>query len=406
MKIRTLTFSFDPSQQPLENTLDTLAKTAQTISSELNATGYEVETLRLATSPFIQAGKPCNLKSLMMYAQAIDQAAMTRGFNYVSLGPALPEEICSFDLVTEILAATQTIFLTGLMTTTQAQISQPAVHACAEIIQRCASITPDGFTNLRFAALGNVPAGAPFFPAAYHAAGTSPACGLGMETAADIIRVAEASRDAQEFRTQLLALFEKTAREIRQVVEPRLDQAGIRLCGFDFSTAPFPTDECSAGGALERLGTSPLGSFGSLSAAAFLADTLGRGKWLRTGLNGLMLPVLEDSILARRSAEGSLTIKDLLLFSAVCGTGLDTVPIPGDVSVESLAALLNDVASLSLRLNKPLTARLMPIPGKKAGDPIHFDFDYFADGAVMALPESNLSGLLARAELNEVRPRE
>ena len=30
-------------------------------------------------------------------------------------------------------------------------------------------------------------------------------------------------------------------------------------------------------------------------------------------------------------------------------------------------ALLLDVAALALRLNKPLTARLMPIPGKKAG---------------------------------------
>ena len=87
-----------------------------------------------------------------------------------------------------------------------------------------------------------------------------------------------------------------------------------------------------------------------------------------------MLPVLEDPILAQRSAEGLLNIGELLQWSAVCGTGLDTVPVPGDVSEAALARLLFDVAALSVRLHKPLTARLMPLPGKVAGDPVHFDF--------------------------------
>ena len=73
---------------------------------------------------------------------------------------------------------------------------------------------------------------------------------------------------------------------------------------------------------------------GSLAAAAFVADTLDRGRWLRTGFNGLMLPVLEDSRLAKRAAEGTLTVKDLLIYSAMCGCGLDTVPLPGDATDE------------------------------------------------------------------------
>ena len=120
--------------------------------------------------------------------------------------------------------------------------------------------------------------------------------------------------------------------------------------------------------------------------------------------------VLEDSILAKRAAEGHLTVTDLLTFSAVCGTGLDTIPLPGDVSVDSLSAILLDVAALALRLDKPLTARLMPIPGKAAGDPISFDFEYFADSAVMApavlAPESEaLTGLLAGDEDIDIQPR-
>ena len=86
------------------------------------------------------------------------------------------------------------------------------------------------------------------------------------------------------------------------------------------------------------------------------------------------------------------------MYSAVCGTGLDTVPLPGDASQGQLAAVLLDVAALSLRLDKPLTARLMPVPGKAAGDPTHFDFGFFADSGVMSLEAASLTGLLSGDE--------
>ena len=83
---------------------------------------------------------------------------------------------------------------------------------------------------------------------------------------------------------------------------------------------------------MERLGVPRLGEHGSLAAAAILADTMDQADFLRAGFSGLMLPVLEDATLARRAAEGSLGVKDLLLYSCVCGTGLDSVPLPGDTS--------------------------------------------------------------------------
>jgi uncharacterized protein (UPF0210 family) len=107
-----------------------------------------------------------------------------------------------------------------------------------------------------------------------------------------------------------------------------------------------------------------------------------------------MLPVLEDSVLAERATQGLLRISDLLQWSAVCGTGLDTVPLPGDVSEMLLAALLFDVAALAVRAKKPLSARLMPIPGRAAGDPVTFDFAYFADSCVLPLDGEPRPGLL------------
>ena len=144
---------------------------------------------------------------------------------------------------------------------------------------------------------------------------------------------------------------------------------------------------------------------GSLSAAAILAETLGRGKWQKAGFNGLMLPVLEDSTLADRSVEGSFSIKDLLMYSAVCGTGLDTVPLPGDITIDEIGALLIDIAALSLRLNKPLTARLMPVPGLKSGEMTQFDFDFFKNGKILDFPASRLGRALSTSEWIEIRSR-
>ncbi|TLN04865.1 DUF711 family protein, partial [bacterium] len=148
-----------------------------------------------------------------------------------------------------------------------------------------------------------------------------------------------------------------------------------------------------------------LGLMGSAAAAAYLADSLDRGRWLRTGFNGLMLPVLEDSTLALRAAQGTLTVKDLLIYSGMCGAGLDTVPLPGNASADQLYGVLLDVGAIALRLHKPLIARLMPLPGKQAGDEAVFDFEFFAKSRVMALPAEPLLGGLASDEILSISPR-
>jgi uncharacterized protein (UPF0210 family) len=119
-----------------------------------------------------------------------------------------------------------------------------------------------------------------------------------------------------------------------------------------------------------------------------------------------MQPVLEDSVLAKRAAEGTLTIKDALLYSAVCGTGLDTVPLPGDTTAEQLMPLLLDLSALALRLDKPLTARLMPIPGKKAGDETNFDFGFFANSRVMSLDSEELKSPFNSKETLLIKKRQ
>jgi hypothetical protein len=209
----------------------------------------------------------------------------------------------------------------------------------------------------------------------------------------------------EEGRRNLVSVIEGHARNLTDVARLVESQTGVRFGGIDFSLAPFPDEYRSLGTAMECMGVPGLGAHGSLAAAAILADTLDQAEFVRAGFCGLFLPVLEDATLARRAADGSLDVMQLLLYSAVCGTGLDTIPLPGDTTAEQLAAVLLDLSSLSSRLGKPLTARLMPIPGKKAGDPTGFSFTYFANSRVMALNAHPLQGLLAGDETFGLRLR-
>src|SRR5205823_6518770 len=119
----------------------------------------------------------------------------------------------------------------------------------------------------------------------------------------------------------------------------------------------------------------------------------------RCGFSGLMLPVLEDSVLARRAAERPPSLHELLLISAVCGTGLDTVPLPQDISEAELAGAFLDVAALSLALNgKPLTARLLPVPGATAGGLTSYTSPYLCNTRIMPAAGAGATGILARGQ--------
>ena len=153
------------------------------------------------------------------------------------------------------------------------------------------------------------------------------------------------------------------------------------------------------------MGIPKVGLHGSLAAAALLASTLDQVDFPRVGFSGLFFPQMEDAALAERAAEGVLTVKDMLMYSAVCGTGLDTIPLPGDTTPEQLTPLLLDLGALALRLDKPLTARLMPVPGKQAGEPTNFDFPFFANSRVLPLSSERLETHLAQFKDVQIIPR-
>ena len=401
MKIRSITYFCNPKYPLDEKVIQQAGKFLAEAKSAYETAGYEVQSARLATIPFPKMLDEKQIDNLPKFAEQIEKTVQQAGIAYASLGPALPEARRSYEVIPEAISASENVFFSGVMADKSRGVDLAAIHACAEVIVKSAPLDPNGFANLRFAALANVRPGAPFFPAAYHD-GNEPSFAIATESADLAVEAFSRAKTVTEGQKVLVDAIETNA--IR-LAETATHLAGARFGGIDFSLAPFPAEAQSLGTAFEKLGIPAIGLHGSLAAAALLTEAIDRADFPRTGFSGLMLPILEDALLARRAAEGTLTVKDVLLYSAVCGTGLDTVPLPGDTSVEQITPLLLDLCALSLRLDKPLTARLMPIPNKKAGDPTSFDFGFFANSRVMQLDALPLKSSLGGNEMFSIQSR-
>lgn len=406
MKIRSITSFYDPGTLKADYTLEVLSALAKECKQTCRANGYEVQTVRLATIPFSLIKPEENADQLIKLTKLMEIKAKMNGFDFLSLGPALIGQPEAYELIPDLLSETDITFFSGIIADQRTGVSIKAIQQCAKIISSNAALEENGFANLRFSALANVKPFGPFFPGSYHQPGQPPAISIAIEGADEVINAFNSAKNLLEAREMLLENLEYHANQLGLIFSELLADQKVVFQGFDFSVAPFPEDDCSLGAAMESLGVSSLGKHGSLAAAAFLTDTLDRGNWARCGFNGLMLPLLEDSRLSQRSIDQTLTIKDLLMYSAVCGTGLDTIPIPGSTTCEQIEALLLDIAALSSRLNKPLTARLMPIPGKKAGELTSFAFEYFSNGRVLSIDADPLTGFFNnKNERFRLRPR-
>lgn len=396
MRIRSITSFYDPRSPHAESQLAALAALSGEYKKAVENQVMPVLSRRLATIPFpFYLSDPSESDRIARVTGLANQAR-DLGWDYFSIGPALPDHPWSYSAIPGLLSIAPDVFSSAVVSD-RSRLYPAAVRASAQVIRDLTPLQPDGFANLRFAALANVPPGTPFLPAAYHQPEHKPGISLAVECADAVLEAFTGAENLDTARQQLLTRLEAAARELADIFISLPTNLDVEFLGFDFSPAPFPQDWCSLGGAVEKLGLEHIGGIGSLAAVAIIADTLDRGNWQRAGFNGMMLPVLEDSVLARRAQQGSLTLHDLLLYSTVCGTGLDTIPLPGDTQVEHLEAVIMDIAVLSVRLGKPLTARLMPIPGKAAGDLTTFEFEYFANSRVMAI-EAQMVSLLTNAD--------
>ena len=293
MKIRSITYFCNPGWPLDEAVIEQAGKFLAEAKAAYQAAGYEVQTTRLATVPFPQILGAENIGETPRLAEKIGSAIQSAGIAYAALGPAQPEVPDSFTVIPEAIAAAQNVFFSGVMADAGSGISMTAVQACAQVITRCSTITPDGFANLRFAALANVKPGSPFFPAAYHGH-DKPAFSIATEAADLAVEAFTNSRTVEDGQREMVSAIEKHARELASVGDALAAGFRSRLAG---STSRLRLSR-------QRLSRSvrpwngwvclQAGLHGSLAAAAILTEIVERARFPRTGFSGLLLPVLED----------------------------------------------------------------------------------------------------------------
>ncbi|HTI15803.1 MAG TPA: DUF711 family protein [Dictyobacter sp.] len=384
--VRTITIGIDEPHPISRGTFASAHLILQQATEHFAEAGYEVQTLRLSTRPLLADLADWNGEAIARYVQQLEQICEDLGLAYCSLGTVdvtQPDfSLARLDLLADLLVCSRMMNATVQMASTEHGLREDAALPTAQIIQRLAHDTPEGFGNFRFAMLACVKAGSPFFPAAYHAGPASLTVGLqGAGLLVDALR--EHGADGQhplalaEIATIVRDTLIEQATPVVAIARQLAQDRGILFGGIDVSPAPMGTE--SIGTALELCGYDQLGSSGTLAVAGAFTSALKSIPLQTCGYNGLMLPVLEDATLGQRWSEGSVNAHQLLLYSAICGTGLDTIPLPGDTPAERLAHLLLDVATLAQRYQKPLSARLFPVPGKKAGEQTTFTSPYLTN---------------------------
>jgi len=352
--------------------------------SAYQGAGYEVQTLRITTQPFPEYTRGLSHAQALAFLRGLDELAQKQGF-IASIGPALlsdSDDPAHADLLSEVLGSSKN--LSGsIIIAGQDGLHWKSIAAAARTIQYLAAHSPGGQANFNFAATALLPAYGPFFPGAYFT-GDGHQFAIGLESANVVQAAFFPGQDFASARASLKQKMTDAVNPVEKIAATLATEAGWKYGGIDVS--PAPLGKASIGAAVEMLTGAPFGSSGTLTAAALITSVLRELPVKRAGYSGLMMPILEDATLAQRWGEGHITVDGLLAYSSVCGTGLDTIPLPGDVSRRQLERMLSDTASLAFKWNKPLSVRLLPVPGKRAGERTTFNGPYLANTVLQPLP--------------------
>src|SRR5215469_5631366 len=345
------------------------------VQSGFHASGYDVESLRIVTQPLGELVAGLSEDEAVAYLARLDALSVKENF-LPNVGPGMMRETddpASMRVLERALSTLPNIEASTVIAGDDG-IHWKTIRRTAELVKYVAEHSPHSQGTFNFTATAMLKPLAPFYPGAYHT-GAGRQFAIGFEGAGVVEDVFARDRGNAEAATaDLTAALTKHAKVAESIGNNVAGETGWTFVGVD--PTPAPLGDVSIGKAIENFTGARFGSSGTLTAARIITAAVKAVPVKQTGYAGLMVPVLEDKLLAQRWAESTYNVDSLLAYSAVCATGLDTVPLPGDVGLDQLERMYSDVASLAFKWNKPLSARLEPVAGKKAGDSTEFEDQY------------------------------
>ncbi|OGV86423.1 MAG: hypothetical protein A2340_02845 [Lentisphaerae bacterium RIFOXYB12_FULL_60_10] len=362
------------------------------ICDELSARyGLPIVNKRLAISPASQLLEGHNPATARALGHALDESAaavkvdLIGGFTALVQKGMTPGEQLLIESLPEVLRDTRRVCSSINVATTKAGINVDAVLLTGRIIRQIAEATADhdGFGAAKLVVFANIPEDNPFMAGAFLGSGEPETVihvgvsGPGVIKRA-IDRLVQLDPDcpldaiAEEIKHTAFRVT-RTGELIGREVADRL---GVPFGVVDLSLAPTPRVGDSVGEIYQAMGIRILGAPGTTAAVALVNDAVKKGGAFASssvgGLSGAFIPVMEDHALAKAVADGTLTLEKLEAMTAVCSVGLDMIVLPGDLSAETLSGMILDEASIGV-INRKTTARLLiPVPGRKHGETIHF----------------------------------
>jgi uncharacterized protein (UPF0210 family) len=353
--------------------------------------GIPVVNKRISVSPIAVAAAPFGSQEMVSVAETLDRAVQAVDVDFLGGFSALVEKGMAsgdralIDALPEALAATRRICASINVASTRAGINMDAVLRMGRRIKKAAELTADrdGLACAKLCVFANIPQDVPFMAGAYLGVGEADAVinvgvsGPGVVRKA-IDRMLESRPDMN--LGQLTELIKRTAYKVTRVGEligrEVAEALGIRFGVVDLSLAPTPNVGDSVGEIFQSLGLASIGVPGTTAALAMINDAVKKGGAFASsnvgGLSGAFIPVSEDLNISRSAEEGYLSIEKLEAMTSVCSVGLDMVAIPGDTSAETVAAIIADEMAIGVINKKTTAARLIPVPGKKAGEHAYF----------------------------------
>jgi len=368
-RIRAVTAFIEIDRNNYAAKIEETQKFLAVAKEALNRAGFEGAGGRITTQPF-----PVYTKG-MRHEEALDlirklRESASKGHSGLNIGAAMVNDNDDTAPVALLADALSSISINAnVIMADERGIHWRAIHEAAKLIKEVSQRSPHGDGNFNFGAIAMMKPYGPYYPGSYHL-GKGHAFALAMEGANVVADVFARYHDPREAEQHLSEAFQKYTKEAETVAMQVAASTGWTYEGID--ATPAPLKDNSIAGAIESFLAAPFGSSGTLTASGIITRAVQSTPVKRTGYSGLMIPVMEDNLLARRWAEGTFNLDSILAYSAVCAGGADTVPLPGDVTEEQIARILGDVAWLAYKWNKPLAARLLPAPGKQAGQPTEF----------------------------------
>jgi uncharacterized protein len=353
--------------------------------AEFKSLGYEVQTIRVTTQPLAELVSGLSEEQAFAFLKQFDELSAKERFA-ANIGPAAlqdSDDPSTMALLARVLTTLPHLNASAIIADEKG-IHWKTIRRSAELVKQVAENSPRSQGNFNFGVTAMLKPYTPFYPGSYHT-GKGGQFAIGFETANVVREVfAKNKGNADSAMTELTAALTQHARMADSIGNKVAAVTGWSYLGLDPTATAL--GDVSIAGAIEAFTGARFGSSGTMTAARIITAAEKAVPVKQVGYSGLMLPVLEDKLLAQRWGEATYDIDSLLAYSAVCATGLDTVPLPGDISVEQIERIFSDIASLAFKWNKPLAGRILPVKGKKAGDQTDFQDPYLFNTTLRPLP--------------------